>query len=237
MYYAACVGDTRHITLLHSLAAPLNSPTLVKHLYQAFKPAKPGHLSSLAGAASHGQLAAAQLLLDLGAHINPDLTQSSSAPLHQACIADDIAMVEFLLSRGADVDKQNCYRTTPLMYAVKYASTPLISLLLSHKPDLGLVSIMGSAALHWAILQNTRPGRGVVCGLLIEAGADMEQRMSDESTPLRCAAMGGLADVVEVLLEGGADVGARDGSWRTPKEVAAANGYGETVRVLERWGA
>ena len=235
LYAASSIGDLPQISLLLSLGALINAGSVVKGLYEAFKPAKHGHLSPLAGAATNGQYEAAALLLSHGAHINPDINMSSSAPLHQACIADDIRMVRFLLAQGAELNMRNCYKTTPLMYAVKYGSLKLVSCLLSHKPALHPRSfVIGTSALHWAIFHNLQPHRLQTVELLLEAGADVNQRMSDESTPLHCAAMTGLADVSAVLIRYGADRRAKNADWKTPLQVAVEHGNADVARVLER---
>ena len=234
LYTASCTGDLQQISLLLSSGAPINAGTLVKGLYEAFKPAKHGHLSPLTGAAKHGQYEAASLLLSHGAHVNPDVNVSSSAPLHQACKSDDLRMVRFLLDQGADINLRNCYKTTPLMYAVKYGSLELVSLVLAHKPNLATLSFIGTSALHWVIFQNHKPHRLGTVELLLKAGSDVNQRMSDESTPLHCAAMSGLADIAELLLRYGADTKARNLEWKTPIEIAADSGHPEVVEVLRR---
>jgi hypothetical protein len=82
LYAAACSGDLPQISLLVSLGASLNTATKVNGLYEAFKPAKHGHLSPLAGAATHGQIEAVKLLISHGADVNPHVNHSSSSPLH-----------------------------------------------------------------------------------------------------------------------------------------------------------
>lgn len=229
LYAASFAGDLAHMQLLLSLGAPVNVPTLVPNLYTAFKPPKSGFLSPLAGAASAGHLPACRLLLAHGANINPGMRESSSSPLHQACRADDPATADFLLARGAHIDGLNCYKTSPLMYAVKYGSAPLVRLLLAHAPDLAQRSFIGTAAIHWAIW----PGHEDLVALLLQAGADADMRVADGATPLHCAASSGLTGVAKVLLAYGADPGKRNDEWRTPGQVARERGYGECAGVLE----
>ncbi|KAK3713497.1 hypothetical protein LTR37_008455 [Vermiconidia calcicola] len=229
LYAAATAGDLKHIRLLLSLGAPINTPTLVQNLYDAFKPAKPGCLSALAGAASHGQIGAVKLLLAHGAALNPTMQQSSSSPLHQAIKADDIEMTAFLLSCGADVNILNCFNSTPLMYAARYSSPALVSLILSYNPDLHKRSFIGTAAIHMAFW----PGNEEVMELLLRAGADPDAKMGDGSTPLHCAALGDLPGVARVLVKFGAEVGRRNEEGRTAVQVAREKGCVEVVGVLE----
>nr|OQO18142.1 hypothetical protein B0A51_14734 [Rachicladosporium sp. CCFEE 5018] len=187
LYAASCAGDIAHIELLLYLGAPINASTLVRELYTAFKPAKHGHLSPLAGAATHGQFEAAKLLIAHGAHVSPDIAYSSSAPLHQACLADDIEMVHFLLAAGADINQQNTYKSTPIMYAARYASAEIVRLLLSYNPDLRITSMIGTNVLHWTMLPFRKESMPIL-QLLLEAGANPNMRMADDGTSLHYAA-------------------------------------------------
>ena len=236
LFAAACAGDLQHIRLLLSLGAPINHPSLVPGLYDAFKPAKPGSLSALAGAAGNGQPSAVSLLLENGAALNPTMKQSSSSPLHQACKADDAELAHHLLEAGADVDSLNCYKVTPLMYAVKYGSTDLVSTILARHPDLHVLSFISTAAIHWAIW----PGHEDVIELLLQAGANPDHRMGDGNTPLHCTALSGFTGAAETLLQYGADPLKRNEEWKTPLQVAVECGnvgVAEALKLAEmrRW--
>ncbi|QIW97362.1 hypothetical protein AMS68_002880 [Peltaster fructicola] len=228
LYAASAAGDVQHMKLLVSLGAPVNVGTTVPSLYEAFKPAKSGFLSPLAGAASFGQMEAAMYLISQGAEISPNINKSTSSPLQQACRANNIAMASYLLDHGADVNQANCFKSTPLMYAVKYGSPTLVSLILSYQPDLSAVSFMGSLATHWAIW----PGRLDILELLLRAGADPDDKLADESTLLHCAALIGWLDGIKLLLSFGADVNKRDADYKTPEQVALANKQYDIAAIL-----
>jgi ankyrin repeat protein len=228
LYIASCAGDHSKIALLLSLGASPNAGTLVKGLYESFKPAKHGHLSPLAGAATHGQLEAAKFLIAHSAHVNPIANQSSSAPLHQACRSNDIEMARLLLLNGADVSAENCYKSSPLMYAVKYGSPALVALVLSYYPKLDAPSFMDTTVVHWAVFN----GRPEALALVLRAGASPDARMADESTPLHCAAMKGATGMAGILLEYGANAGLKDNQERTPIEVAISSGRRSIVELL-----
>lgn len=228
LYAASCSGDLPQISLLISLGASLNTATKVNGLYEAFKPAKHGHLSPLAGAATYGQIEAVKFLITHGADVNPHVNHSSSSPLHQACHSNDIEMVRLLLSADAQVNVQNCYKTTPLMYAVKYGSPALVALVLSYYPRLEVPSFMGMTAAHWAVFN----GRPEALVSLLRAGANPDAIMADGSTPLHCAAMNGTEEMASSLIAYGADVGLRDGQDRTVMEVALSNKRDGVVEIL-----
>lgn len=67
-----------------------------------------------------GHVAAARIALDAGASIDASLpVHAHSTPLHQAAAANDVAMLEFLLARGADRDARDAlWDATPLEWAV-----------------------------------------------------------------------------------------------------------------------
>lgn len=228
LYAAACAGDVDHIDLLLGLGASIDTGSLVEGLYTNFKPAKSGRLSPLAGAAGHGQRSAVEYLLARGAFLNPDVNQSSSAPLHEACRHNDVAMARVLLEAGADVDFTNCYNTTPLMYSIKYGSTALVSLLLAYKPDLNKISFIGAAAIHWAVW----PGRADVMRLIIQAGADVNHMMQTGSNPLHCAATGGQFYIVKCLLQHGADFTMRDQDNSTPLQIAEQSEHSDIAGLI-----
>lgn len=228
IYAAACAGDLDHTKLLLSLGAPINVGTVVQGLYEAFKPAKSGRLSPLAGAATHRQVDMVEFLLGCGADLNPDVNQSSSSPLHQAIKANDIELARFLLNLGADVSVLNCYKTTPIMYAVKYGSIDMVQLILDFKPDLSQLSFIGAAAVHWAVW----PNRPEILELLLQAGADCNHPMADGSTPLHFAATYGHLKTVECLLKYGADPVRRDEDWKTPLQAAEESEHPEIAKLL-----
>ncbi|KAK4545721.1 hypothetical protein LTR36_002675 [Oleoguttula mirabilis] len=229
LYAAACAGDWDHIKLLLSLGAPIDAGTVVEGLYEAFKPSKSGRLSPLAGAATHRQTETVEFLLGCGAHLNPDINQSSSSPLHQAIKANDIDLARFLLELGADASILNCYKTTPIMYAVKYGSKDMVKLVLEFKPDLSQLTFIGAAAVHWAVW----PDRPEILELLLQAGADCNHPMADGSTPLHCAATGGHLKTVECLLRYGADPVRRNEDWKTPLQVAEESEHPEIAQLLK----
>lgn len=228
LYAAACAGDLDHILLLLSLGANVNSSSLVPGLYETFKPAKPGSLSPLAGAAGHGQFDAVELLLSRGATLNPHINSSSSSPLHEAIRADDVEIAQYLLDLGADVDSLNCWRTTPLMYAVKYGSLPVVELILAHDPDLHKQSFVGAVAIHWALF----PNRPEVMEVLLRAGAGVERPLADGSTLLHCAVQAELVETVELLVRFGASVKAKNEARLTPVQVAEEIGNPRICHVL-----
>ena len=79
---------------------------------------------------------------------HPDWTPP---PIHCAVLWNQPRIAEFLLEKGADIEALDPDRqTTPLRYAVLYAKTDLISLLLSYGANAGPIVENGISALQLA---------------------------------------------------------------------------------------
>lgn len=63
-----------------------------------------------------------------------------------------------------------------------------------------------------------------MAALLMEKGAEVDNRNEYQFTPLHYAALGAHESVVAALLKGGADKGAKDMSGMTPKDYASTDG-------------
>jgi len=91
--------------------------------------------TSLHVAAHSGKIKAAELLLSLGADIEAR-DRCYETPLHHAVMGfPNLAMVEFLLDNGADINAKTDYGTTPLIMITDYAeervgALPILELLL-----------------------------------------------------------------------------------------------------------
>lgn len=141
-------------------------------------------------------------------------------------------MTNLLLEAGADVNLQTIYNTTAIMYAARHGSLPLIQLLLAYSPDLSICFMVGINVIYWAMLPE-RDNSAYIIAILLQAGADVNTRMADGSTPLHYAAQRGLKDVVEVLLRFGADESFRNYECKTPLEMALEAGSASCLSLLE----
>jgi ankyrin repeat protein len=73
--------------------------------------------------------------------------------------------------------------------------------------------------------------------VLIEGGADLDERDNEGNTALIIAASSGYTDVVEVLLDAGAGVNVKSRDGKTALMLAEENGNDEIVRLLRAAGA
>ncbi|KAI1390554.1 ankyrin repeat-containing domain protein [Hypoxylon trugodes] len=159
-------------------------------------------------AAQNGHLEVCRILLDAGA--NPNASgDSQRTPLLQAVQGKHIEVVKLLLSRGADVS-QPTKRCTLVMAVVGI------------KPD----SDEGDKQISLEIAK-----------LLIDAGADINEKDVDEDTPLKMACGAGFLTMAEFLLTNGADPNTRDSNHRTCLHITSFRTNPDIIKLLTRYGA
>ena len=185
--------------------------------------------SALSGAVRQKHADVVKVLIDAGADIetrNKDLW----TPLLLSSQNGGLRIVKMLVEAGAGVSATQRGGSTSLMIAAVFGHTETVRYLVglpqvdvSHKDKKGFTSLLASAE---------KPGAGVV-QLLIDAGADIEIRHSDDGrSPLLVASRRGNPRVVEVLVRAGADVCVTDNNGYTCLSLAAYYGQTETVRTL-----
>ncbi|MHC4509128.1 MAG: ankyrin repeat domain-containing protein [Planctomycetota bacterium] len=167
-------------------------------------------------AAHLGRIDIAERLIDAGANINGLDTRNQGWPLEAAVDSEDMKMIEFLLSKGADVNKGGGW--SPLHHAVHVWNSDIVALLVRHGADIDQGDKWSSLGLAaWYVPE--------FVGLLIDSGGNVNAVAPKWGwTPLHWSAYGGTRGAFDLLVSRGADVNAR-----THEE--------ETVlHLLVRWG-
>lgn len=165
------------------------------------------------------------------------VTATLDEQLARAAAFADLAAVETLLDRGADVNAKHKDGWTALMSAVSgrywtlakvfhglYEETALMPAFesgLSGRADVAKLLIQNGANVNakaadgtTALMLATRSVGADVVQALLDYGADVNAKTADGTTALMYAVNSAGADVVKLLLEKGADVHARDrGGW------------------------
>ena len=120
-----------------------------------------------------------------------------------------------------------------LEYAIYHGPLELVRTLLDSGADPNYRDDAGFPSLI-AALSSGRTDRREIVELLLEAGADLQQRGVNDYTPLHYAAAGNDVLAVELLLARGADPGARTriDDLATPLEEAVNLGAHQAAEVL-----
>ena len=157
--------------------------------------------------------------------------------LHEAFVQGDLEAVRSLLVDTAGFP--NCRAPIGmgcivLEYAIYHSPVPFIETLLDMGADPDYPDHDGYPSLI-AALSSDRPDRIEILDLLLERGADIQQRGVNGYTPLHWAAGEDDPQLIDWLLTRGADPEARTNvdAYATPLEEAAILGHEEAVRALK----
>ncbi|MDR2214761.1 MAG: ankyrin repeat domain-containing protein [Nevskiaceae bacterium] len=189
MQLAADTANTELIQLLLKAGADPESPN-------------PDGETALHVVARSGNLEAAKLLLAAGAKVDARERFGDQTPLMWATARRHPAMVELLLSKGADVNARGAVRDykrvataesraatrdrgglTPLMYAARGNCRECVEILLKYKADVNLPDPSFIVPMSIAMMG----GNWDIAKRLIEAGADVNQWDMNGGSPLAVA--------------------------------------------------
>lgn len=93
--------------------------------------------------------------------------------------------------------------------------------------------ICGQTPLSWATMNDYE----AMAKLLLDKGADIEEKNEGGYTPVWMAAADGNEAMVKALLEAGANVEAKDSDGNSPLVIAVSNGHKDVARLLLEKGA
>jgi ankyrin repeat protein len=154
-------------------------------------------------------------------------------PLMYAAEIGSVDAMRLLLDRGADVNAQNAFGSTALMWSASDAAK--VRLLLEHGAQVNTTAKSGRTALIIAAFTN--PSAEVV-RLLLAKGAKVDVMDVRHVTPMNAATFGNDTATVRLLLDAGADVETADTFiGLTPLMNAAGNRNVEAVKLLLAKGA
>jgi cytohesin len=195
---ATLTTDDEDQEIRRNQAMMQNSPDLIN---------SPNGNHPLIRAADAGWLKVAAFLLDHGADVNAAAGGERPNPfgrtaLHHAAAFGNKAMVELLLSRGAEVNAKGDDGRTPLYLATERGFQAIVEVLLANKADVNVSDKnTGITPLHLA----AESGRVKIIQLLLAAGANPNAENNQGRTPLSFAAGSGSPESVEMLLAAKAD--------------------------------
>ncbi len=193
-----------------------NSPDLIN--------AERGADAPLYAAAGKGQLRVAGFLLDHGANIEGI---NHHVPLLAAARNGNRAMVELLLSRGADVNAKENDGDTALHYAAGRGFQAVAEVLLANHADVNIPNTGGSTPLFLA----ASSGQLEIIQMLLAAGANTNLKDGKGRSPLNYA-IGNAPEIFQALLDAGTNPNTEDPEGRTPLSYAAERDSSKVVRLL-----
>ncbi|XP_072889830.1 protein phosphatase 1 regulatory subunit 12C-like isoform X3 [Hemitrygon akajei] len=207
----------------------------------------------LAACASGDARDAAEMLRG-GAGVNCANADGISA-LHQACIDENLEMVEFLLTQNANIDQSDNEGWTPLHVAVSCGYSEIVECLINHGANIAAVNSDGQLPIDLAeedYMESLLQAEITKQGIDVESARREEEdlmlqharqwlnsgKIEDESHPktganaLHVAAAKGYIEVMRLLLQAGFSVAARDKDGWTPLHAAAHWGMEDSCKLL-----
>ncbi|KAF5304118.1 hypothetical protein FQA39_LY01903 [Lamprigera yunnana] len=194
-------------------------------------------------------------LIEKGADIDTTNIDGLTA-LHQACIDDNLDMVEFMVEHGSDVNRGDNEGWTPLHATASCGFLSIAKYLIEHGANVAAVNNDGELPLDIAecedmedLLQTEIDEQGIDC----DAARLEEERImlkdakewlattcspvdsihpKTGATALHVAAAKGYIKVMKILIQCGADVDKQDIDGWTPLHAAAHWGQKESAQIL-----
>jgi ankyrin repeat protein len=143
--------------------------------------------------------------------------------------------IRVLIEAGAFVNAKKSDGRTPLMYALRYSSTPeIVTPLIEAGADVNARDGRGYTPLMFA----ANYASPKVVTLLIEVGANVNATVENGMTPLMFASNRSTTPkVVTLLIEAGADVNAKTNGGKTALTYADYKDDTQVIRILKAAGA
>lgn len=190
----------------------------------------------LVSAARVGDTSTVKQLLNQGADIDMQESESGDTPLLAALDEEQWSTVDYLLAQGADLTLADIHGQTPLFLAASCdKNVALVKLLLDAGApvDLSPAEMNGSTPLQLCCAN----GANQCVELLLDYGATVSASQSNGTTALHLAAKGGDEQTVQLLCAAGANMSAQDDRGHTPLHASNVSGNVAVTIALLQQGA
>ena len=115
--------------------------------------------TALSLAAYRGKLDFAQRLVEAGADVN----LYGWPPLIYAAFNGHAPVVDYLLTRGAEVNATTANGSTALLFAARFGHLEVVKILLQHQADPNLANERGATAIDWALKTDNTDIADLLC--------------------------------------------------------------------------
>ncbi|MBN1271821.1 MAG: ankyrin repeat domain-containing protein [Candidatus Aminicenantes bacterium] len=170
---------------------------------------------------------------------NPQLVNkrgpNNYTPILFAANNDKIDIVEYLLSKGANIDDvfTDYYGYTPLIYAIQKGNLDMVRMLVKRGANIQYRTKLGENYLHFAAAYN----RVKIASTLINCGICIDSTKKGGLTPLHISALFGNPDMAKLLAKKGANLDVRSKDGGTALHYAIAARHDDVAAFLRREGA
>jgi len=145
-------------------------------------------------------------------------SEEGAAAMHHAAEHNHIAMIQYLIRNGAEIETKNLPGDTALHIAIRNGYGTVAKLLIDAGVDVDEINYSGNAPLHDAQLTDDRYALSY---MLLNAGANPDIRDADGNTPLHLVSMlHSEIAIARLLLNRGALIGLRNKEGSTPLLLA-----------------
>lgn len=167
--------------------------------------------------------------LDQGADINAkNQLIGTTALIHVTKRGKSSQEIKFFLEKGANINAQDLYGMSALMYASKKGNLLVVQTLLENDASVNLVDKKYRTALIFAIQGNHTS----IASLLIYNNSFIHLRDHKGRTALFYAAQSGSNEILQILIANNANIDMWDNLQRTPLMEAVICGHMETIKLL-----
>ena len=174
-------------------------------------------------AAYDGHAAVVQALLASKADVNAK-DEDGRTPLHKAAYNGHEEVVKLLLENRANARLENNLGQTPLALAKEHSKANVATILDNH-----------SSAINSKLLAAVNNIDGSKVQQLLDEGADINAKDTDDNTPLHIAARFGCIPIIHTLLQNKKiQVNLKNKTGQAPLYLAAQNNYADAVKALLR---
>jgi len=162
----------------------------------------PASADDILGAAERGKLDSVRIYLERDPQLINITDPGGYTPLHKAAYNGHPEIVEYLISKGAELNARSNSGSTPLHGAAFYGHPEAAIILIEKGAEIDIKNDGG----YTPFLSACAGGKSETASLLLDHGADVNAVTADSNSALLNALYNNSRELVDLLVEKGADV-------------------------------